>query len=600
MKSTNRGLLAALYGGACLLALACASAGVAAQGQPAAPTPPTRQEIEGTVGRPPRQAPGAVTVEGGLERPPCALDDPQYHSIRFTVAGAEFADLQGLPPAALRESYAEFVGTEQPLSVICRMRDRASAILREAGYIAAVEVPAQRIEDGVVRFRVLMARLVGLRVRGDAGRNERLVARYLEPLTRQPVFSAREAERALLLAGDLPGMNVRLSLRPAGTVPGEVVGDVAVARLGGQLDHVVQNYGSEAAGRGGHLLRGQLFGLTGLGDRTVLGFYTTADFEEQQTVQLAHDFRLGGQGLQLGGQITYAWAQPFTGSPRLDLESRTLFATLEASYPFIRTRRHSVRGGIGFDIVDQEVDFGGLPLSVDRLRILWGRIGFEAEAPRRLRGAGGEAAPRWRADGAVELRQGIGGLGASRGCGRALAACAAPGTIPPSRLEGEPDAAVARAEARGEWRPVPGLTVFLGAAVQYADDPLFAFEEFSAGNYTIGRGYDPATIVGDRGAGLQAELRFGEIAPQNADDLELQPYLFFDAAWVRNRDRLFVGGGAQDLQSVGAGLRGAYGDRVQVDVTFAVPLARAGFQTETPDPRLLISLTTRLLPWRLQ
>ncbi|MCQ8140427.1 POTRA domain-containing protein, partial [Vibrio parahaemolyticus] len=84
----------------------------------------------------------------------------------------------------LRPAYAEFVGQEQPLSVICQIRDRAAAILRQAGYIAAVEVPEQRIDNGVVRFRVLMAKLVALRVRGDAGRNERLIADYLEPLTR--------------------------------------------------------------------------------------------------------------------------------------------------------------------------------------------------------------------------------------------------------------------------------------------------------------------------------------------------------------------------------------------------------------------------------
>src|SRR3712207_8356815 len=43
---------------------------------------------------------------------------------------------------------------------------------------------------------------------------------------------------------------------------------------------------SKELGRWGGLLRGQLFGLTGLGDRTTLALFSTADFEEQQTVQL--------------------------------------------------------------------------------------------------------------------------------------------------------------------------------------------------------------------------------------------------------------------------------------------------------------------------
>jgi hemolysin activation/secretion protein len=46
--------------------------------------------------------------------------------------------------------------------VICEIRDRAATILRNAGYVAAVEVPEQRIADGNVRFQVLMARLTGI------------------------------------------------------------------------------------------------------------------------------------------------------------------------------------------------------------------------------------------------------------------------------------------------------------------------------------------------------------------------------------------------------------------------------------------------------
>ena len=579
-------------------ALLTAFGTTAALAQPQPGRPPTREELEGTLRPPPRDERARLAVEGELERRPCALERPEYAAIRFTLTGAEFADLRGLAEADLRPAYAEYVGQEQPLSVICRIRDRAAAILRDAGYIAAVEVPEQRIENGIVRFRVLMARLVGLRVRGDAGRNERLIARYLEPLTNQEVFNSRVAERYLLLAGDLPGTNVRLALRPAGTVPGEVVGEVTIVRLPGVLDLNLQNYGSESVGRGGALLRGQLYGLTGLGDRTTLAFYTTADFEEQQTLQLAHDFRVGGQGLQIGGQITYSWAEPQLFDPALNISSRTLYATVEASYPFVRTLRSSLSGTVGVDVVDQEVDFADLPFSEDRLRILFARLGFEAVAPRRAREAIDPRGPRWRFAGEVEIRQGIPGLGASDGCNADFSDCTAPGMVPPSRLEGRPDATVLRAEARGELRFLPDVSFYLGGVAQYASDPLFAFEEFSAGNYTVGRGYDPATLTGDRGAGIQAELRFGRLAPQSEDDLAVQPYLFFDAAWVGNEDQAALVGFGDELQSAGGGVRAIWGNRAQLDLTLAVPLTRAGFFAETPDPRLLISLTTRLWPWR--
>jgi len=539
-------------------------------------------------------------VQGDLAPAPCALDRPEYASIRVTPSSVEFQDLQGLAPADLRPAYEPYLGTDQPLSVICRIRDRAAAILREAGYIAAVEVPEQRIEGGAIRFRVLTARLIALRVRGDAGANERLIARYLTKLTEQPVFNRYQAERYLLLAGDLPGYNVRLALRPAGTVPGEVVGEVTVVRLRGQLELNLQNYGSRALGREGALLRGQLFGLTGLGDRTTAAFYTTADLDERQTLQLAHDFRLGGEGLQIASQLTYSWADPDTGDPAIDLQSRTLFASVEANYPFIRSQLVTVLGGLGFDLADQEVEFNTLPLSEDRLRSVFATVDVAAAAPLSDAQRAARREPDWLIEAGVELRQGLRGLGASRGCGPALAGCTGPGLVPPARLEGVPDATILRARLAAEARPIPNITFFLGAIAQYAGDPLFSFEEFSAGNYTAGRGYDPGTIIGDKGLGFQAELRFGRIDPQSPRDVELQPYVFFDSAFIGDEDRFQVVGAREDLHSVGGGVRALWGDRAQIDVTVAVPLVRAGFLADTPDPRLLVSFTTRLLPWSLR
>ena len=52
---------------------------------------------------------------------------------------------------------------------------------------------------------VLRLRLEAL-VAGILGRAERLIASYLDPLTRQDVFNRYQAERALLLASDLPGL----------------------------------------------------------------------------------------------------------------------------------------------------------------------------------------------------------------------------------------------------------------------------------------------------------------------------------------------------------------------------------------------------------
>ena len=560
--------------------------------------PPTREEVQRAPVRETAPRAPRLTVEGGVERAPCALAGDEFRSIRFTVNSVAFDDLRGLTTEDLRPAYAEFVGTEQPVAVICEIRDRAATILRSAGYVAAVEVPEQRIAEGNVRFQVLIAKLVGVRVRGDAGRAERTIAGYLERLTEQEVFNRFVAERYLLLAGDLPGYDVRLSLRSAEAGRGEVIGEVAVLRTPAEIDFNIQNFGSPDLGRFGGLIRGQFYGLTGLGDRTSLAFFSTADFQEQQTVQVGHDFRIGSEGLALSGQFTHAWAEPDIDDPNLEVKARTLLATAEASYPFLRSQAATVRGALGLDLINQRVRLNGLSISRDRLRVAYARLDLDSTDPASLTGGFGYTAaePRWRLAGSIQARQGLDILDASDGCGAApFSRCTAVGAVPVSRLEGDPTATVLRAEAFSEYRPIPNITFALGVRAQVSSDPLLSFEEFSAGNYTVGRGYDPGSLLGDDGVGLQFEARFGSILPTSADRPSLQPYLFFDAAKVTNEDRL-TSDANNDLYSAGAGLRGLYRG-ASLDVAFAVPLARAGLQTERPDPRLLITFTTRLLPW---
>jgi hemolysin activation/secretion protein len=574
--------------------LVCSAASLSAQSTPPPIAPPTREEVTRPPSPPPPPAAPKLEVEGGVERAPCALDGPEFRNIHLTVRGVEFEGLRGLSPDQLGSAYSSYVGHDQPISVVCEIRDRAATILRNAGYIAAVQVPEQRIADGVIRFRVLMAHLTQVRVRGDASGAERVIAGYLGQLTKQPVFNRYEAERYLLLASDLPGYTVRLTLRPAGGAPGDVIGDVTVQHTPAYVDFNVENEGSHELGPSGGLLRAQLFGLTGLGDRTTLSVFSTADFHEQQTVQLGHDFRVGPEGLSISGLFTYAWARP--DIPDANVLAKTLLGTLEVDYPFYRRQAETINGSVGMDYVNQDVRLDGIPLTRDRLRVAFARFGIDALSDDFTDPRYSLEEPRWHLTTLLELRQGLDVFGASNFCGPTGADCLGPDDVPPSRLNGRPTATVVRGLAYGEVRPIPKLTFALGVRAQYAWQPLLSFEQFSAGNYTVGRGYDPGVLLGDEGFGTQAEIRFGSRIPASATKPGIEGYAFWDHAGVRNRDELVVTPGRKHLDSIGAGARIAF-DRFALDAALAIPLTRAGIDNRRPDPRVLISLTTRLWPW---
>ena len=573
----------------------CAPSMAVAQATPP-PLPPTREEVTRPLTPPPPPTAPKLEIEGGVERAPCALDDPQYRSIHFVLRGAEFDGLQGMTRAQLASAYAPFVGRDVPVSVVCDIRDRAGTILRNAGYIAAVQVPEQKIAEGTVRFRVLMAHLTQVRVRGDATGAERIIAGYLNQLTREPVFNRYDAERYLLLASDLPGYTVRLTLRPAGTAPGEVVGDVTVQRTRGYADFNVQNGGSDALGPWGGLLRAQVFGLTGLGDRTSVSLFSTADLKEQKTFQLAHDFRLGPDGLTFSDAFTYAWAKPTV--PNAHVLARTLLNTLEMSYPLLRRQAQTIRWSAGMDLVNQDVKLDGIRLSRDRLRVAFVRLGADSVATDFTDTRYSTAEPPWRLSTWLELRQGIDIFGATD-CGANGLECLGAGDVPPSRLDGDPEATVLRYTAAGEYRPMPRLTFALSARGQYAWRPLLSFEQFATGNYTVGRGYDPGTLLGDMGFGTQAEVRMGSTVPESLHKPAIESYAFWDHAIVRNRGNLVVLEGPDQLDSVGGGARINF-DRFAVDAALAVPLTRVGIDRKKPGPRFLVSLTTRLFPWSYQ
>ena len=536
---------------------------------------PTRDEL--TRDRP-AEAPRRPTLNviGGIERSPCPLADPRYADVSVTLTEVRFNNLKGATPEELRPSWAAYVGRPQPVAVLCEVRDAAATILRGKGYLAAVQVPTQRIENGVVTMETLFARVVTVRARGQTGGAEAKLAGYLEKLTEDDIFDRNRAERYLLLARDLPGYNVQLTLRPAGTVPGELIGEVSVIRTAFTLDATVQNLAARQTGRWGGQVTASVYGLTGLGDVTSASFYSTVDFKEQQIASLSHSFRPGSEGLTVDALFTYAWTEPDidAGDAVPDLEARTLFASLGVRYPLVRRQNHNLWLGGGFDFVNQKVDFFE-PLSRDRLRIGFLRANWDAIDLRSRR-------PRWRAAATVELRRGFDILDASDRCPTLGCPIDTPGL---SRFDGRPTATLIRAAGSAEIAAGNNFSLAVAPRLQKA---------FS-GNYTIGRGYEPAILGGEGGAGAALELRGPRKTLGQTNRIAIQPYLFGDAIWVWNHND---GRGAERVTSAGGGVRGDFGGRFALDAALAFPLERAGLQTERGDARLLVTLTSRLIPWR--
>lgn len=577
LKSSCTGRLRLMFAPACALLASVSVPAIAQQNGL-----PTRQQIE----LPDRVTPPtAIDVRISDEASSAVLCPFDRADLTVRLDEVRFVGVNNAPlPPEIGQLLAGIVPStqERPISQLCELRDAAAARLSAAGYIAAVSIPPQEIsrDARIATLAVIPARLVGVEVIGDAGGYAKSLAARGERL--KAIYSLRsgDVERELMLASDAPGLDVRMTLVSAGAVPGEVIGRIEVSKRDFEIVANVQNYGSRAIGREIASVRAEFYGLTGLSDVTFVGASSTGDFQEQWTLQGGHYFSLD-RGFTFGGSVVYAESRPGIGA--IDLRANSLLAAIEAYAPVVRTVATRITFGGGLELINQESNVCGggisVPLTRDQLRVAFLKMDG---THRKLRRDGSEA---FSLDGTLQLRQGLDILGASERGG-------ADGPYFPSNLEGDPTALVVRGGLSARTQQ-GNFALLARVEGQYSASPLLGFEEYAVGNFTIGRGYDPATTLGDSafGARLQPSLFL------RAGEGIFEPYLFADAVRIWNEDSITAENG-RTLVSAGLGARVYIANRYVFDAGWARPFDKAlnipGAE-RAPD-RLLVSLTASFGP----
>ena len=118
-------------------------------------------------------------------------------------------------------------------------------------------------------------------------------------------------------------------------------------------------------------------------------------------------------------------------------------------------------------------------------------------------------------------------------------------------------------------------------------------EEFAWGELTLGRGFQPGALTGDRVLGDSLEARGdGWRIPYG---VRAQPFAFVDVARVWNVDPYGVPD--RTVSSFGGGVRFDLVTRARLDVTYAAPQQAAqGIGDKRPAAMVLVNLTVGLDP----
>jgi hemolysin activation/secretion protein len=537
----------------------------------APPTPP--QELNPAARAP---SPGQLKPQNDILAPPetgpCPFRDS---SLTFTLTSVTFHGAEDLGPDAFASAYQGMIGQHVPVAAICDIRDRASAMLFHHGILARVDIPPQKMSKGALQLDVTEAYVAAVEVHGDAGPAKAKVDDYVEMLRGMKPFDINKAQRYLFLANDIPGVRIAATLKPSRQGPGAIDLDIEVTYtpVAGVLN--VQNYNSRETGPWGTTARVDFNSLTELGDQTSLIGFTTPDFEKERVIQGIEQIRPGPEGLIASLSFAYGLTKPGYDLAPLEIDSTSYVGEFNLSYPLIRSRLGNLNLEGGFDAVDQTVDvFHNTQLSHDALRVLYVKA---------------DGNQKWRTaipvsiSGDIQVRKGLEILGASRSGEQGL-----------SRVGGQPEAWDLRADGQVnvQWLPYFGITG--RATAQYADQTLLTYEDFSVGNLTIVRGYDPSAVIGDRGIGGSLQGNLGAF-PLN-DIFAVSGYGFFDIAHVQNVNNVDP---EQDdtLRSVGGGLVFSLSLLAQwnLDLTYAHPLDAVSLLATRPPPdEYLLNLTVSL------
>lgn len=437
----------------------------------------------------------------GLQGPPLTATPIAPGAPAVTIVGASVTGHTAVPQTRLEQHFTGLVGREVSQEEIEAARIAVLTEYRSAGFaFTSVIVTGEAAPGGfALRFAVQEGRIAQVRLSGPIGPAGVQVMRFLRGAVSEGAANIRQIERALLLAGDVPGVTVRGVLRPleggqAGEL--ELVADVTRRRFSGLT--TVDNRGFRLTGPVQFLALAQANSFTSLGERTEAAFFTSA-LGESMFGQMTSEFFVGGSGLRVRLYAGAGQTSPSGALADIGYAGFTVTAGAALSYPIIRSRSANLTAGIQFDIFDNTVDTGttqAVRASHDSLRII--RAGLDGQFRDTVLPGPGAATTT----GQLRVHQGILAFGATRG-----------GSIPgPSRRGSN-----ARfTKVTGEFqRTQPLFSLGENATVsvqgtlsgQWSNDILPAAEKYFLGGARLGRGFYAGQVSGDRAIAMAVEAQ---------------------------------------------------------------------------------------------
>lgn len=406
-----------------------------------------------------------------------------------------------------------FIGRDVSLASIFDLAQRVTAKYGEDGYVLSrAIVPPQELDPtgAVVRIEIVEGYVDRVEWPEAIDRYRDFFSDYAERITAERPSNINTVMRYLLLAGDLPGIDV--TSRFQASMDNERASTLVVEVAEKPIDAFAQvdNRGTDA--------RGPLQQSVGITVNNRLGAHEAVSLSYSGALNLGELHQLSGswrqvlnaEGLLAFADISLSWGEPGTAPLQaLAFTSSGWNAELGVSAPVLRSRDKNLTLTALVFASESRAEMLGAPSSDDRLRGV--RLKADFDLADEFDGI---------TQGNVTVSKGVEGAGSSAN-GDPLA----------SRENGRVDfltvaASLSRVQTLGR-----GVSLVGAVEGQYAFSPLLAPEECGYGGRNFGRAFDPSELSGDSCWSASVELRVDpEFAGNPFDTTQL--YAFADYGQV--------------------------------------------------------------------
>ncbi len=449
----------------------------------------------------------------------------------------------------ISELITQFQGKSVTITELYELRSSISKLYVDNGYVnSGAYLPAQKLQDGIVRIEVLEGGIESIKVNGNKRLSDRYIASRLSSLP-TPLQTKQLLERLQILRLDPLIDNVSAELS-AGLTPGMSRLDVEVKEAKAfSLSSSLDNHKSPSIGSNSRNIALNHSNLLGFGDKLQLNYTNT---QGSNGFDIGYTFPINAKS----GTISFAYGfnsndiieNPFTP---LDIETQSNYYQLSFRQPIIYKPNRELALGISFSRQHSETSLLDIPFPLS--------IGADNSGNTNISAVRIFQEYTERSDRSILALRSQFSVGVD--------------IFDATINDNAPDSNFVAWRGQYQWaRQLDKDFLFLLRGEIQLADKLVPLEQFRLGGATSIRGYRRDVSLSNSGLFASAELRIPVLRMNKLDGLlQIIPFIDLGLPWNGNNEAVDI----DSLISVGMGLNFNAGDRFNARVDYGIPLTNA-------------------------